>query len=51
MLAVMPIKSGLRSYGGLHSLGISFEAKLKKEGAPTHLFTEKETDSTEDSNR
>ena len=23
-------------------LGISFEAKLKKEGAPTHLFTEKE---------
>ena len=25
-----------------YSLGISFEAKLKKEGTPSHLFTEKE---------
>ena len=25
-----------------YSLGISFEAKLKKEGSPSHLFTEKE---------
>ena len=25
-----------------YSLGISFEAKLKREGAPSHLFTEKE---------
>ena len=25
-----------------YSLGISFEAKLKKEGVPSHLFTEKE---------
>lgn len=26
----------------IYSLGISFEAKLKKEGAPSHLFNEKE---------